>query len=801
MDNNNLNQENNFSDSEDTSFDVKIWIIRICKGWYFFVISLVLFMGIAYLQNRSWQPVYRSSALVIIEENKGSGLSGAQSVMQGFGLQKGYRNVNNQIVMFSSQDLIEKVVKRMPQLAVDYYAKGRFKTSNLYKISPIVISSLYIAPNAYEREFSIKDIGNDFYEISFEGNKETPTFSAKGRYGKQLETSMFFITINKTSFYRNKFDICFTFKNLDALAADLHSRLAFDFKMTGSSVIEVSLTGNVYERDCDFLNTLCDEFLAEDLVRKNDAAVKTVDFIDTQMSEISDSLRISENRLQNYKANNFMVSTGSGADLAAKYNTIDSKQTELRLKESYINYLTHYLEHNMEDGSVIAPASLGVDDANLSSLVNQFTDLQVKKKEVGAKSPYYAKYSRDIENVKAQMFEALKNIRVGFNIEKADWEKRNKELMTQVRELPYKEQQLLNFERKFKMNDDYYSFLMEKRADAQIQRASNSPDNIILDKARMSSITNASSKGSNYTTFFLIGLVIPLIFLLIRELLYPFIRTENEIISLSKGVYSILGIIRHTNSNLPVIVDKYPRSVAAESFRVARARIEFITSKTTSLCVMFTSTHSGDGKTYIAANMAGIFALTGRKTILVDVDLRKPSVSASLFIPNNKGLSNYLAGQIDLDEAIIKDSNYKFDVMTVGIIPPNPGELIKSTRMQELIGMLKERYDYVLFDASPIGLVADAYSIINQVDINIYVVRAEKTDKSFFKKVITQLRSDNIKNIYFLFNDVNLKKLEYSSYDNNYGKYGKSYNLTNILSRNGNRENNEEYFDKMEDEV
>ena len=156
--------------------------------------------------------------------------------MQGFGLQKGYRNVNNQIVMFSSQDLIEKVVKRMPQLAVDYYAKGRFKTSNLYKISPIVISSLYIAQSAYEKEFSIKDIGNDFYEISFEGNKETPTFSAKGRYGKQLETSMFFITINKTSFYRNKFDICFTFKNLDALAADLHSRLAFAIIVTGKQI-------------------------------------------------------------------------------------------------------------------------------------------------------------------------------------------------------------------------------------------------------------------------------------------------------------------------------------------------------------------------------------------------------------------------------------------------------------------------------------------------------------------------------------------------------------------------------------
>lgn len=293
------------------------------------------------------------------------------------------------------------------------------------------------------------------------------------------------------------------------------------------------------------------------------------------MITISDSLRVSERALQNFKSDNFMVAASSSTELASKYRALETTQTELRLKDSYIKYLTNYLEKNIEDGSLIAPTSLGVNEPTLTLLVKDFTEVMFKKKEVGERSPLYAKYTRDLSNIKEQMFEALRNIRVGFNIEKADFDKRMAELQAQIQVLPIKEQQLLNFERKFKVNDNYYSFLLQKRADAQILKASNSPDNIILDKARLTGVTNGASKGSNYSTFLLIGLLIPLAFVGLKEFMYPFIRSENEILHLSRRAYQIIGVIWHTTKNIPVIVDAYPRSAMAEIFRVVRTRMEF----------------------------------------------------------------------------------------------------------------------------------------------------------------------------------------------------------------------------------
>ena len=481
---NNVPQNNFNEENESSSFDIKIWIIRILKNWYLFFISISMFLTVAYFQNKSWFPIYRSSALVIIEEaNRGFNRS-QQAFMEGFSVQGGYRNVNNQIVMFSSLDLIKKVVDNLQDLHIEYYTRGRFTSTNLYKKSPVFIEKLFISPNGYEQEFFLEDVGNgkDFL-ITYAGNKQIAEFTVKGEYGKQLETSLFFITIHKSDFYRNRFQLYFGFRDLDKLASMLHDRLTFAFKMEGSSVLEVSITGNVHERDCDFLNALCDAFLAEGLARKNDAAIKTIEFIDSQMITISDSLRVSERALQNFKSDNFMVAANSSTELSAKYRALETKETELRLKDSYIKYLTNYLEKNIEDGSLIAPTSLGVNEPTLTLLVKDFTEVMFKKKEVGERSPLYAKYTRDLSNIKEQMFEALRNIRVGFNIEKADFDKRMAELQAQIQVLPIKEQQLLNFERKFKVNDNYYSFLLQKRADAQILKASNSPDNIILDRA------------------------------------------------------------------------------------------------------------------------------------------------------------------------------------------------------------------------------------------------------------------------------------------------------------------------------
>lgn len=789
-------------EEEGSNIDIVSWIIRILRYWWLFVISLAICMSIAFIKNKQWQPSYTSAALVIIEENKGM-MGSSNTLMQGFVAERAYRNVNNQVIMFGSYDLISRVIDKRPDLTTDYYTKGRFKETNLYNHSPIEIAKEFIVNSSYNREFEFVDKGDSTYVIIVPETKYSPEVTLKGRYGEPIETSYFFITINRTPLFYDGCSLKFRFFEKEQLAMNYSSRLSFDFLMQGASVVKCTVFGNVPERDQDFLNGLCDEFLADNLARKNDAAIKTIEFIDDQLTNLSDSIKISEGRLNSYKATNFISSTAGGSMLVSKYNTLSARLSEMRLKESYFKYLTEYLKNNVEDGSLMAPTSLGINDVALSGLVTKYTETQIKRNEIGDKSPLYVKYNRELDTYKTQINEVLKTMRVEMDIQKSELDKQMKELEDDMAEQPYKEQQLQNIQRKFKLNDDYYSFLMQKRADAQIQKASNSPDNIILERARFSTLTNGGVKGKTYSTFLMFGILIPLGLVILKELMVPYVRSEKEIEKLSQKRGTIIGVLRHTNSRSPVVIDRHPKSCVAESYRVMRTQVEYILHRKDNITVMLTSTQSGDGKTFISANLAGVYAITGKKTLLVDLDMRKPSVQSLLGIGSNKGLSDYLIGDVTLEQAITHDSRYKFDVLTVGSIPPSPSELMKSEKMQKLMEYLKQEYCYLILDTSPIGLVADAYSVMDFTDVIIYSVRCGRTNKKLFKSTINSMFQNGVENLCYVFNDVDFKKAEYSRYySNHYGSYGHNGNKTYGYYgyRRGSKEENAyvDYFDQTE---
>ncbi len=765
-------------DDGGTNIDFFAWAIRIIKGWWLFLIFITIFMIAAFLKNMKWAPQYTSSALVIIEENKGM-MNSSNVLMQGFVAEHAYRNVNNQVIMFGSFDLISRVIGKHPEFTTDYYTRGHFKTTNYYKRSPIDIKKDFVVAGSYNREFEFNDNSDGTYKIIIPEGRDTPEVILKGKYGEPLESSFFFLTVDKTPMFYQGCKLYFMFYEKEQLAMNYSSRLAFDFLMQGASVVKCTVTGGVPEKDQDFLNALCDEFLADNLARKNDAAIKTIDFIDEQMSSLSDSIRVSEGQLNNYRSSNFVSSTAGGSLLVSQYNTVVAKLSEMRLKESYLKYLKDYLQNNVEDGSLMAPTDLGINESALTSLVTKYTETQIKRNEVGAKSPLYTKYGRELDTYKVQINEVLKNVKVEMDLQKTELTAQMAEIEKAMQEQPYKEQQLQHIERRFKLNDDYYSFLMQKRADAQIQKASNSPDNIILERARFSTLTNGAEKNKTYSTYFIIGLLIPLGIIILKEMLVPYIRTEQEITKLSENRGAIMGVIRHTNSRSPVIVDKHPKSSVAESYRVIRTQIEYVLHRKENITVMITSTQSGDGKTYISANMAGVYAVTGKKTLLIDLDMRKPSVQSLLNIDYNKGISDYLTGDITLEQAIIKDSRYRFDMLLVGTIPPSPGELLKSDMMKRLMEKLKKEYSYIIVDTSPIGLVADAYTVMDYTDVILYSVRCGKTNKKLFKNTVNNLFQNGVQNIRYVFNDVNFKKLEYSRYYSNYygayGHYGNKY--------------------------
>lgn len=755
-------------DDDNSSFDFMAWVMKFVRVWYLFLIFLAIAWGLAYLQNRKWQPEYNIQARMMIEEGKSSmygGLGGG--FMQGFGVQAGYRNVNNQILMFGSRDLTGKVIDKLP-FSVDYYTRGRFKTNSLYKLSPVVIEHSFIAPEAYGIEFTIVDEGTG-YKITWE--RDDKELFVRGKYGYPLNHPLFFIVVNKSDLYRTNYKINFRFLSREALIDDFNGRLGFDFVSQGSSVVYVALTGKVAERDIDFINALCETYLLDNLERKNEVASKTIKFIDEQMVGISDSLSVSEGRLKSFRVSNQIVDVSSlTGQLLGDARKLEVDNAAFKLKESYFAYLTNYLKKNIQDEIIVVPNTIGISDPSLIMLVNRINDLQNKKRDVGERNPYYAKYNEELNRVKASMQVVIRNMRATLDIERNDLLSKSKEIQSKISQLPNQESQMANYQRKFKIHDDYYTFLLQKKAESQIQKASNSPDNVLLEKARIVMVTNGDVTKKTRSMYLVIALIIPIAFVLLKEFLDNKINDKKDVEKYSP--YPYLGAIKHTATKDPVAVQKSPRSGLAESYRVIRTRVEFVVQRQHPTSILVTSTESGDGKTAFSMNMAAMYALTGRKTVVVDLDLRKPSIGARLGINYDpkKGVSNYLIGQVEsLDDLILTNTKYKFDIIPGGSIPPNPGELIRSEKLKQLFKDLCAMYDHVIIDTSPVGLVADAYALMNKVDANLFLVRSEKTNKMFFKSVLQQVYADKFEHVYVVLNDVDEKKNSYSYY-HEYGR-------------------------------
>ncbi|HLP04918.1 MAG TPA: polysaccharide biosynthesis tyrosine autokinase [Paludibacter sp.] len=789
--------EKAFDDNEESGFDIMEWVSYFLHRWYLFVIGIILSLGLAYLENRSYLPSFQTVGTVIIDENRTSP-TGSQALMQGFGIQSGYRNITNQVILLRSNDLICRVVDSLPFLKVDYISKGSFKTRNLYKNSPIIIESDYISEEAYNMLFKIKLRVNGTFTITVEDNKLLSNLRIDGRYGQPLQHNLFFITVNNSNKNWLNSELYFQFRKRESLVADFASRLGFGFIDQGSSVLQVSLESETPERDIDFINKLFETFLADNLERKNDAANKTIKFINEQLGLVSKSLSTSEGEMTDFRQNNKIVDVSSHtSDLLEKASKFDAERDALKLRETYLDYLTNYLRTNLADGTVVAPASLGLNEPMLMALIQQVNDLIIKRNKYPEKNPLYDDYAKQIESLKPAIMEVMKNMRVSLEIEKADFNKRQAAVNKDIKDLPSKELAMNEIDRRYKMNDNYYTYFLQKRAESEILKASNTPDNNILDKARVKTITNSGKQSKTTLMFLMFGLLIPTVIVILIELFNNTIRSTKDVEKNSS--FPLIGVVRHTKNTDPLLVSKNPRSAFTEMFRVIRTRIEFIVQRKNNIVTMVTSTESGDGKTYFSINLAAIYSMSSRKTILVDMDIRKPSVNQRFNIIQPNGVTNYLINQCTLDEVILRLPRVDFDILPAGSIPPNPGELIRSEKLVDMIAELRKRYDYVVIDTSPIGMVTDSYSLAPLSDVNLFIVRNNKTNKSFFKKLAAQLKLDKLPHLYTVINDVADEGNRYSRYK--LYKYAYLFGYTYGYTTKSKKNDKDQYFRYYEDDT
>ncbi|WP_165020964.1 exopolysaccharide transport family protein [Dysgonomonas sp. ZJ279] len=737
------------------SFDFVLWFYRILKYWYLFVLSILICLGIAYLENKSWVAVYTTQALIMLEDRGNTGVVNA--VPMGNLL----RNTTNQQILLASFGMTERAVKNLPQkMRVDYFRQTHFKRFSIYTVTPIRIDIIDLPEDAYAHTFNVAPVDDKYCRIYYEEDEdnEIPEFSVVVPYNKEVTNPKFTIKLEKTSSYTADFEpFSFRFLSDGQLIGMYSNRIIPVLKDDSGTALEIFMSGTDPYRDIDYLTTLLEEFQGYNLFLKNQQADLTINFIERQLGIINDSLQSSRAALDKFQKETGVYEITSQG-LRLEIDQADEEKEKLALKERATLIVTQKIgESILGNTELINPTVVGLEESKLTSLITEYNDLLARSRYLGAKNPLYNKTIDSLNGLRTQILSELQLIQSRLQNSKDGLVKKYQLLDLKVYNLPPQERDLIKFEREFKVNEMYFQFLTQKRYEAQIQKASNTPDNFIWEMPRIfSGPNNGGDIQKNYMFFFFIGILLPLIFIVLKEEIFNYTISTKEECEKISGL-PVIGTIENISKKLKtgvVLVKNYPKSSFAESFRNMRVRLEYMAKRESNITVLVTSSEPGDGKTFIATNIASVYQLMRKKVIVVDLDLRRPSIAKTLQLDSHKGVSNYLIGQVELEDLILSPPEYGFDIIPAGTLPPNPSELIKTEKTKELIEYLKTKYDYVIIDCSPVGLVSDAYVLARMVDTTLFAVRRGKTNKSFFKSVINQLKFDGIENVALVFNDV-----------------------------------------------
>ncbi len=757
---------------------MKIFFLML-SNWYWFVLALGLTVGSAWVYKRYTLPTWRVSATVLIEEDKKhTSMIGSEQLLEGFGVRPGMQNLDNQVLILTSWTIIEKTLSDLP-FDIEYYHHGRVNKVALYPVSPIKVNydASGTIPKDVEFEFRLSD--NDTYSLSAD-NGDLFKFETKAALGDTIDINGGKMIIEKNPLSFNSEpdrEIYFVLNSRDRLVESYRSRLKAAPSSKAGTIINLTLEGTNRIMDVDFLNKLIDVFLNNNLERKNKEAERTVKFIDEQLTGISDSLTLTEDKLQRFKsANKVMDLSAQGTQIITQAMTLENEKARLVIEANYFEYLAGYLSKDVSAELPVSPATMGIADAGLTNLVLELAGLQSEyfSKSIGGRNPMQAQLFQRLRNTREALTETLKGVRQANDLAMNENTAQLRSVNESAVILPKTERELLGFEREFKLNDVLYSFLLEKKAESQIQKASNSPDNEIVDRPRPGRQPVAPKTMIIYLLAMVAGLGIPFVVILVLQALNNTIRDEDDLVKITD--LPVAGYIPHSTFGSLSAVLEEPFSGIVESFRSLRSRMRYFTKEIKSPVILITSSMAAEGKTFTVINLASVYSLMNKKTLIVSFDLRRPQVCKELDILNDKGVSTWLIGEESLENLIKKTKYSNLDLLPSGPIPPNPAELIASEKTAELISELRKMYDYIIIDTAPIGTVSDSLTLAALSDATLIVVRHGNTISPLLSNTIAEVGATGIKGISLLINDIKYGKMKYRYYSRYGNDYRNSYN-------------------------
>lgn len=742
---------------EDETINIDKIYSWIQEYWMSIVICIVVSMLVSVVYLRYVTPKYIIHAKVLIKGEQKDASNGA--LLAELGMAGGKSNVENEIEIFKSRILMQRVIENL-HLNIQSTVSGKITSTTLYKDAPFRITALFA-------DSSIKSSSSYLFKVAKDGafDVEINGKNVHGRYGDIIELLEGKVLIEQNPLvghlYDDIHDFTISICPAKALVDGYVSSLTIELLSKQSSIVDLSFTDVNQQRGEDILNRLIEEYRLAIIDDKNQVAEGTLSFIEDRLHGVDTSLTIVEKDIAGFKKSNRIVDVESQSKLLLANtgdNTKELTQKEVQLK--ILESLERYLKDNNNVRRVM-PATLITEDATLDKIIEEYNTLQSTRLRMLRS---YTENSPYIEGINSQMYDARERMGSYITSLKRSYEVSVQELTHQkgainskMAEVPETQRVSLEYQRKQQIMQELYLFLLKKREETAISKSATVSNIKIIDPAKRSNAPIAPVRSKIYLIALVIGVIVPSVRIAAKELFNNRIGSKVEIEKISE--VPIFAEIGHNTDGHFVVVKKDSKTVIAEQFRALRTNLQFLLTNENQKTIMITSSMSGEGKSFISANLAATIALSGKKVVLMELDLRKPKLSENLHIQNKIGFSNYIIGQAEFD-TIVSPSGILEDLFVIssGPIPPNPAELFLLPKMRQLFEELNKRFDIIMIDTAPVGLVTDAQLLSKYADTVMYVLRQSYTYRQQLKSANNLYKTGKLPHMGFIINDSKMSK-------------------------------------------
>lgn len=759
---------------EEDGFDIKRYLSLFLTNWYWFGIGLFLAVVIAYGINRYSQKIYTVSATMLVRDEKYGGT--VSNMIPGGNMFQNQSNLSNEIGIIKSFSLNYRIMMELPDFHVVYRGVGRRRLveSDLYTTCPFKV--VYESGNNQPKgvNVNIKILSAEKYHLTIEGY-----FEGDLNFGERFTNSGFDFKIEPkepggTVYFENTSNTYyFYFADIGTLASTYMNKLNISPINKDATIVTLSVSGPVLQQETDYLNKLMEVYIRFGLDNKNRTADSTIKFIDKQLGILSDSLKNAEDKLENFRLQNRFINLSSeGSLIQRRIENVEDEKSGFELQILYYKYLSDYLDSKSLQGTIISPSVMGISDALLMSLLSRLSGLQTEILRMGinfsVEQPATLFLNKQMEETRDAIMENIRNNTANLNLLIAESNRRRSIIEEDMDKLPAMERKFIYIQRRVDLNNTIYTFLLEKNSESGIAKASNIPDNRIIDSASpYSSMLVKPTSGKNIIIAIILGLLVPMGLIVLMDMLNDKIIDKKDVERKTK--IPVIGYIGHKEGILDIPVVEKPGSALAESFRAIRTSIKYFVKENETAVISITSTISGEGKTFISINLAAIIAMLGKKVLIVGLDLRKPRLNKVFSTDYETGMSKYLSGNCAYEEIIKETTINNLFFVPSGPRPPNPSELIETELMKDFIVRARNEFDYIIVDTPPVGLVTDALLLAPFADVNLFIVRQRFTSRNSLE-MMEQLRTQGeLRNMAIIINDISV-----SGY---YG-YGMRYNYS-----------------------